>query len=207
MTGLKIADCQIWGLVTRASVGRLTFGDADRPQDAVDEEDAIEALPVNINLSKEILGVGRAPLRFEDLVEVVEVLHLGCRLPTSSRWIDKLDEPRGTKGGAAARCDAMRCTSLGAPSRDGSDSLSGPVNEFAEPDVLLANTQRWISATRVAPRPILARFPNGLFCLPMPVFSEGAWSNSRLDCTLCNGNPLLRLIDCILCLEPKVLLC
>lgn len=50
-------------------------------------------------------------------------------------------------------------------------------------------------------RPILARFADGLFCLPTPAFSEGEWSNSRLDCTLCNGNPLLRLIDCILCLS------
>ena len=90
----------------RASGGRCTFGDANRPQDAVDEEDAVQALPVNIDLSKEVLGVGRAPLRFEDLVEKVEVLHLGCGLQSSSRWIDKLDEPRTIEGGAV-RCDAQ----------------------------------------------------------------------------------------------------
>lgn len=98
MTELKVADRQTQDRVSRSSVGRLTFDDADGPQDAVDEEDAIQALPVDIDLSKEILGVGRSPLRLEDLVEVVEVLHLGCGLPTSSRWIDKLDEPLGNRG-------------------------------------------------------------------------------------------------------------
>lgn len=98
MTWLKIADCQNPDRVCRASAGRRTFGDADRPQDAVDEEDAIQALSVDIGLSKEVLGVWRAPLRFEDLMEVIEVLHLGCGLRTSSRWIDKLDEPREIEG-------------------------------------------------------------------------------------------------------------
>lgn len=101
----KITNRQLPDQVSRASIGRRTFGDADRPQDAVDEEDAVQALSVNFDLSKKVLGVGRAPLRFEDLVEMVEVLHLGCGLPTSSLWIDKLDEPRQNRG----RCCAMRC--------------------------------------------------------------------------------------------------
>lgn len=136
---------------------------------------------------------------------MVEVLHLGCGLPTSNLWIDKLDEPLWNRG----RCCAMRCDAQAGELPAETEAIAyrallRDLQECRRP----ALTPRGGSLRHVwTPRPILARFPDGLFCLPMPVFSEGGWSNSRHNCTLCNSNPLLRLIDCILCLEPWVLLC
>lgn len=135
MTWLGIARRQIQTRASRVSIGRHTFGDADRPQDAVDEEDAIEALSVNIDFSKKILSVWRSPLRLKDLVEVVEVLHLGCGLPASSR--STMTSLTSLAGLAAIQCDAR--AGLEAPRRDGCDSLSASVKGFAEHQLSLAN--------------------------------------------------------------------
>lgn len=63
----------------------LTFGDAQSLQDAVNEEGSIEALPVGVGLSDELLGIGRPPFRLEDLLKLAEVGHLEPYL--RRRWL------------------------------------------------------------------------------------------------------------------------
>lgn len=58
-----------------AGTGLVTFGEAQRAQDAVDEEGAVEALPVGLSLLDRLTIVGECCRRGEDMVDLVVVEH------------------------------------------------------------------------------------------------------------------------------------